>query len=160
MFKCYYFRKLLEKKNKNYMNNLSNVQSSNKINDNISDYSNNSNNKDKTENDKEKESIMENTQNGKIIKSGLLKKKSPYFYYDLRKVILYNTPRLDYIDPDKSKLKGSINLTKECSAQLIKNNQFKLITPRRTFIFMCKERYDISPWVYAINDAIDKFSNK
>ena len=57
MFKCSYFRKLLEKKNKNYMNNLSNVQSSNKINDNISDYSNNSNNKDKTENDKEKESI-------------------------------------------------------------------------------------------------------
>lgn len=76
MFKCSYFRKLLEKKNKNYMNNLSNVQSSNKINDNISDYSNNSNNKDKTENDKEKESIMENTQNGKIIKSGLLKKES------------------------------------------------------------------------------------
>jgi serine/threonine protein kinase len=158
MFKCSYFRKLLEKKNKNYMNNLSNVQSSNKINDNISDYSNNSNNKDKTENDKEKESIMENTQNGKIIKSGLLKKKSPYFYYDLRKVILYDTPRIEYIDPDKSILKGTINLSKKCSAQLLKSNQFELVTPKRTFVFMCKDRYDISPWVSAINNAIDKFS--
>ena len=89
----------------------------------------------------------------------MLKKKSPYYYYDLKKEILYNTPRLDYIDPEKSILKGSINLTKECSAQLIKNNQFKLITPQRTFIFMCKERYDITPWVNEINKAIEKYNS-
>ena len=93
-----------------------------------------------------------------MIKSGLLKKKSPYFYYDKRRVVLYDTPRIEYIDPEKLILKGTINLNKKCSAQLIKSNQFDLITPGRTFTFMCKARYDISPWVSAINNAIDKFS--
>ena len=115
-------------------------------------------NKENNENEKDKEINNDNNKNGKIIKSGLLKKKSPYFYYDIRKVILYDTPRIEYIDPDKLILKGTINLNKKCSAQLIKSNQFELITPQRTFIFMCKDRYDISPWVSAINNAIDKFS--
>ena len=124
-----------------------------KVNDINSDYFN----KDIYDNDKEKNN-NENNKNGNVIKSGLLKKKSPYFYYDIRKVVLYDTPRIEYIDPDKLITKGTINLNKSCSAQLIKSNQFELITPKRTFIFMCKDRYDISPWVSAINNAIDKFS--
>jgi 3-phosphoinositide dependent protein kinase-1 len=95
---------------------------------------------------------------GHILKKGLLKKRSPYFFYNLRKVILYDTPRLDYIDPDTKKVKGSIMLDKTCSAELIKNNQFLLKTPNRTFSFMCKDKYDISPWVNLINDAIKRFS--
>ena len=153
MFKCSYFKKFLEKKNKNYKYNLSSVQSLNKIGDENSDYFNNN------EIEKDNEMNLDNGKNGKIIKSGLLKKKSPYFYYDIRKVILYDTPRLEYIDPEKLVLKGTINLNKKCSAQLIKSNQFELITPERTYIFMCKDRYDISPWVMEINKAIDKFSN-
>lgn len=152
MFKCSYFRNFLEKMNKNYKYNLSSVQSLNKMSDKNSDYFDNN------ENEKDKEIIIENSKNGKIIKSGLLKKKSPYFYYDIRKIILYDTPRIEYIDPEKLILKGTINLNKNCSAQLIKSNQFELITPQRTFYFRCKDRYDISPWVSAINDAIDKFS--
>ena len=85
-------------------------------------------------------------------------KKERYFYYDIRKVVLYDTPRIEYIEPENLIIKGTINLNKNCSAQLIKSNQFELITPKRTFIFMCKDRYDISPWVSAINNAIDKFS--
>ena len=73
-------------------------------------------------------------------------------------MVLYDTPRIEYIEPEKLILKGTINLNKECSAQLIKSNQFELITPNRTFYFMCKDRYDISPWVFAINNAIAKFS--
>ena len=96
--------------------------------------------------------------NNEIIKSGLLKKRSPWFYYDTRRVILYNTPRIEYIDPETSILKGTIELNKNCSAELIKSNQFQLVTPKRTYIFMCKERYDISPWVWAINNAIKKYS--
>ena len=152
MFKCSYFRKFLEKKNKNYKDNLSNLQSLSKVSDITSDYFNNS------EIDKEESFNDNNNKNGKIIKRGLLKKKSPYFYYDIRKIILYDTPRIEYIDPEKSILKGTINLNKKCSAQLTKSNQFELITPERTYIFMCKDRYDISPWVSAINNAIDKFS--
>ena len=151
MLKCSYFRKFLEKRNKNYKDNLSNAQSLSKVSDITSDYFNNS------ENDKE-ESINEINKNGKILKKGLLKKKSPYFYYDIRKIVLYDTPRIEYIDPEKSILKGTINLNKKCSAQLTKSNQFELITPERTYIFMCKDRYDISPWVSEINKAIDKYS--
>ena len=158
MFKCSYFIKFLEKKNKNYRDNLS-IGGLSKVSDITSDYFNNKDDNDK-ENEKDKESYINNDKNGRIIKSGLLKKKSPYFYYDIRKIVLYDTPRIEYIEPEKLILKGTINLDKKCKAQLIKSNQFELITPARTFIFMCKERYDISPWVYAINDAIDKFSNK
>ena len=146
MLKCSYFRKFLEKRNKNYKDYLSDAQSS-KSNDINSDYFN----------ETEKE-INNDNKNGKIIKSGLLKKQSPYYYYDIRKVVLYDTPRIEYIEPEKLILKGTINLNKECSAQLIKSNQFELITPNRTFYFMCKDRYDISPWVFAINNAIAKFS--
>ena len=154
MFKCSYFRKFIEKTNKNYQDNLSNAPSLNNFSDPNSDYFNNN---EISEISKEKEINNEN-KNGKIIKIGLLKKKSPYFYYDIRKVILYDTPRIEYIEPEKSILKGTINLNKECSAKLVKSNQFELITPKRTFIFMCKDRYDISPWVSAINNAIEKFS--
>ena len=98
-----------------------------------------------------------NEPNENIIKTGLLKKQSPYYYYDKRKIVLYDTPRIDYIDPEKKILKGRIKLTKKCSAELIKSNQFKLYTPERTFVFMCKERYNISPWVSAINFAIEKY---
>ena len=95
--------------------------------------------------------------NLKILKCGLLKKQSPYYYYDLRKVVLDDSPKMVYIEPEKMIIKGTINLNKKCSAELIKSNQFKLITPKRTFIFMCKERYDITPWVKAINSAIEKY---
>ena len=148
MNKCSYYKKYLEKKNaiKEKMNNKEkNLENNKEENDNNEDYFNNEENNDDG--------------NGRILKSGLLKKKSPYFYYDLRKVILYDTPRIDYIDPEKALLKGTINLTKKCSAELIKRNQFQLITPQRTFIFMCKDRYDISPWVSAINKAIEKYSS-
>ena len=154
MFKCSYFRKFIEKRNKNYKDNLSNAPSLKNFSETNSDYFNNN---EISEISKEKEINNEN-KNGKIIKIVLLKKKSPYFYYDIRKVVLYDTPRIEYIEPEKSILKGTINLNKDCSAKLIKSNQFELITPQRTFIFMCKERYDISPWVSAINNAIEKFS--
>ncbi len=92
---------------------------------------------------------------GHILKKGLPKKKSPYLYYDLRKLILYDTPRLDYFDPETKELKGSIILDKSCSAELIKNNQFLLKTPKRNYTFMCKEKYDISSWVNIINESIN-----
>ena len=89
----------------------------------------------------------------KILKKGLLKKRSPYYYYDLRRVVLYDTPRIDYLDPDTKILKGTILLDKSCKAELVKSNQFLLKTPKRIYSFMCKEKYDISPWVTVINNA-------
>ena len=144
MNKSSYFRRnCLKKINKN--NNYQNTVELNILKNNL-----NKNNKNKFEENK-------NGQNEGILKSGLLKKQSPYYYYDLRKIILYDTPRIDYIDPNKSLIKGRIILTQNCYAELIKSNQFKLFTPKRTFYFMCKERYNISPWVTAINSAIKVF---
>ena len=95
----------------------------------------------------------------KILKKGLLKKRSPYYYYDLRRVVLYDTPRIDYLEPNTKILKGTILLDKSCKAELVKSNQFLLKTPKRIYSFMCKEKYDISPWVTVINNAIEKFSD-
>ena len=35
----------------------------------------------------------------RIIKEGILKKKSPWFHYNTRKVILDTTPKIEYVDP-------------------------------------------------------------
>ena len=40
-----------------------------------------------------------------IIKEGILKKKSPWFHYNTRKVILDSTPRIEYIDLNINKVK-------------------------------------------------------
>ena len=153
MNKCSYYNKFSQYKTKN--------KEKEKVNKNIDENSkNNIKEKDYEEEGEDyfnKDFEEKKDKKKRIIKSGVLKKKGPYFYYDLRKVIWYDTPGIDHFDPEKSILKGSINLNKECSALLIKNNQFKLITPQRTYIFMCKERYDLSPWDNAINKAIKKY---
>ena len=113
----------------------------------LNDYSNNTS----------KTSIYQDPNGDKVLKSGTLKKRSPYFYYDLRKVVLFDTPRIDYIDPGTKEVKGTIKVEKTCKAELVKNNQFLLNTPKRTYSFMCKEKYDITPWVTAINQAIDNY---
>jgi hypothetical protein len=94
----------------------------------------------------------------KVLKEGILKKKSPWLYYDKRKLILYSTPRIDYFEPDTGILKGSILLTKCCKTELVDSTKFNLITPNRTYTFMWKKQYDISPWVLAINDAIINYA--
>lgn len=90
----------------------------------------------------------------KIVRIGELKKKSPWLFYDKRKLILYDTARLDYFDPKTNILKGSIILTKECKAELTSKISFNLITPNRTYFFLCKSKYDITPWVISINEVI------
>jgi len=35
----------------------------------------------------------------RVIKQGILKKKSPWFHYNTRKVILDTTPKIEYLDP-------------------------------------------------------------
>jgi 3-phosphoinositide dependent protein kinase-1 len=90
----------------------------------------------------------------KIVKIGELKKKSPWLFYDKRKIILYNTARLDYFDPKTNILKGSISLDKDCVAELTTKASFNLVTPNRTFYFLCKSKYDITPWVSSINEVI------
>ncbi len=35
----------------------------------------------------------------RVLKEGILKKKSPWFHYNTRKVIIDTTPKVEYIDP-------------------------------------------------------------
>jgi serine/threonine protein kinase len=40
-----------------------------------------------------------------IIKQDVIEKKSPWFHYNTRKVVLDNTPKIEYIDPEKNVVK-------------------------------------------------------
>ena len=40
-----------------------------------------------------------------VIKQDILEKKSPWFHYNTRKVVLDNTPKIEYIDPEKNLVK-------------------------------------------------------
>lgn len=56
-----------------------------------------------------KEKDVQNGENKKgeikILKEGIVKKKSPWFHYNTRKLILYNNPKLEYLDISKNILK-------------------------------------------------------
>ena len=41
----------------------------------------------------------------KIVKEGIVKKKSPWFHYNLRKLVLYNTAILEYLEHIKNTVK-------------------------------------------------------
>jgi serine/threonine protein kinase len=40
-----------------------------------------------------------------VIKQEIIEKKSPWFHYNTRKVVLDNTPKIEYIDPEKNVVK-------------------------------------------------------
>jgi len=44
----------------------------------------------------------------RVIKEGILKKKSPWFHYNTRKVILDTSPKIEYIDPVSGSLKVNV----------------------------------------------------
>jgi hypothetical protein len=56
-------------------------------------------------NDKNLNFTLKRNQTLEIIKEGILQKKSPYFHYNTRKVVLDSTPRIEYIDPVINKVK-------------------------------------------------------
>lgn len=70
-----------------------------------------------------------------VLKEGIVKKKSPWFHYNTRKLVLYNNHKLEYIDPNTNNARGVIILTKECKSFLMESERFDLITPCRTFVF-------------------------
>lgn len=75
----------------------------------------------------------------KVLKEGIVKKKSPWFHYNTRKLILYSTSKIEYLDSRKNIVKGVIYLNKDCKAVLEDNNSFELITPKRTFVFKVRK---------------------
>ena len=93
--------------------------------------------------EEKKEIIKRHLKTVATLKKGMLEKKSPWFHYNTRRIVLDSTPRLEYSDPEKNIVKGSIYLTKNCKAEHIDQSQFDLVTPNRTFKFKVRIEFFI-----------------
>ena len=94
--------------------------------------------------------------NVKIIKNGLLYKKSFWFHYNERYFILDNTPKITYKDPEKDVVRGIIYLNKKCRVYASRQDIFNLETPNRVYKLKSKQN-DIVLWISAIKDCIKNY---
>ena len=106
--------------------------------------------------EKKKVTENKNDQRDIILKAGELEKKSPWLHYNTRKVILYSTPKLAYIDPSNNKLKGEIYLDKSVKVNHVSTNVFDIISTKRNFRFKSTND-DALVWEKSINEAIKQY---
>ena len=102
--------------------------------------------------------IVERNNNAKIIKEGYIKKKSTWFHYEKRRIILDTAPRiiLKSINNIENYYK-EIRLNKQCKVKLVENNCFDLKTPIKTYRFKGTEN-DGNDWAGIIADAITAYA--
>ena len=91
-----------------------------------------------------------------ILKEGELDKKSPWLHYNKRKVILYSTPKIVYIDPSNNKVKGEIYLDKNIKVNHINMNIFDVVSSKRNFRFKTSDGEALI-WEKSIADAIKQY---
>ena len=105
--------------------------------------------------DNKNEGEIKNSENKNVIilKKGTLLKKSFWFHYNERYLILDSTPKITYKEPDKENIKGSIYLNKKCRVYASRQDIFNLETPKDVFKFKCKQN-DIVLWINAIKESI------
>ena len=72
---------------------------------------------------------------GKLILSGLVKKKKVMFLYNTRQLLFYSNGRFEYFDPVKNIKKGSIVLQKNSTCELKNDRNFIVNTEKRVFKF-------------------------
>jgi serine/threonine protein kinase len=94
--------------------------------------------------------------NAKIIKKGMLRKKTTWFNYSKRYTILDSTPRLLTKNPNIPEKIKEIPLTKKCKIKLVDNNCFDLKTPIKTYRFKGTNN-DGNDWAGDILDAINYY---
>ena len=92
-----------------------------------------------------------------VLKEGELDKKSPYLHYNKRKVILYSTPKMVYIDPSNNKVKGEIYLDKTVKVNHINDNIFDIVSTKRNFRFKTTDGEALI-WEKIITDAIKQYN--
>ena len=110
------------------------------------------NKEEKKEENKKKEKEKE-----VILKEGELEKKSPWLHYNTRKIILYSTPKIAYIDPSNNKVKGEIYLDKSVKVSHVSMNVFDIISSKRNYRFKASDG-EALVWEKSINEAIKKYS--
>lgn len=71
----------------------------------------------------------------KLIISGLVKKNKMYFLYNTRQLILYSNGTLEYFDPAKNILKGTITLDKSANCSQKSESNFSLNNGKRVYNF-------------------------
>lgn len=91
-----------------------------------------------------------------ILRVGYLLKKSKWFHYNKRKMVLYSTPKLTYIDPDKNVIRGDIYLDKSCKVKHIDMDIFELETPKKTWRFKGPDKEGVV-WEKSIIEAIKTY---
>ena len=94
--------------------------------------------------------------NAKIIREGMLKKKSPWLHYEKRYIILDTTPRLLSKNPNDPGHIKEIPLNKKCKINIVENNCFDLKTPSKTYRFKGTIN-DGNDWAGDISDVINGY---
>ena len=84
----------------------------------------------------------------------IVSKKSPWFHYNKRNLMLFPS-KMEYYDPVKNVKKGEIPLCKACSAIFIDAHKFELNTPKRSYLFKV-ESVGSKDWVEKINCVIEE----
>ena len=142
------FDYLMKKKNNNESNNSNNLHDSLKSSSSIGSII--------TRSSAEYNSNNPGEEQAEVLRKGYLEKKTRWLYYNKRKVILYSTPKLVYIDPSNNKIKQEIILDKKCKIVHISMNIFDLFTPKRSFRFKSCDG-DVLVWEKSINEAIKEY---
>ena len=94
--------------------------------------------------------------NAKIIREGMLKKKSAWLHYEKRYIILDTTPRLLSKNPNNPGCIKEIPLNKKCKINIVENNCFDLKTPSKTYRFKGTIN-DGNDWAGDISDVINVY---
>ena len=105
------------------------------------------------------EDEIKNSENKNVIilKKGSLYKKSFWFHYNERYMILDSTPKITYKEPEKDVIKGIIYLNKKCKVYASRQDIFNLDTPKGVYKFKSKFNGEIALWINAIKDCIKKY---
>ena len=93
-------------------------------------------------------------ENIKIIKKGILSKKSFWFHYVERLVILDSSPKITIKETEKDVVKGIICLNKKCKVYSSSSEIFCVQTPQDVYKFKSKLN-DMVDWISAIKQCIN-----
>jgi len=97
--------------------------------------------------------------NLRTIKEGIIKKKSTWFHYEKRKIVLDSTPRIVLTSLNDDKYYREILLNKKCKVVLVENNCFDLKTPQKNYRFKGNNN-DGNDWAGEIVDVINAYGKE
>ena len=97
--------------------------------------------------------------NIKIIKEGYIKKKSSWFHYEKRYIVLDSTPRIVVTYMNDNGDKRVIPLNSKCKLSIVEENCFDLKTPQKNHRFKGLSN-DGNDWASIIDDVIKAYAKE